>query len=114
MIKLNKTRHQFSFVKQYIYICINDSLPQLKYLVFFIQKQNSMIRLYASSMYCILQRTKMPERERANSSTTSPISDSHQPIHLSCKPTALCKEIGKGKGARTYNACSITLSLSHG
>jgi hypothetical protein len=62
-------------------------------------KSNSMIKLYTSRMLDVLQTTKMPERERPNSSTTSPISDSHQPIHLSCKPTALHKEIGRGKGA---------------
>jgi len=90
------------------------TLHLISNVLFSSYKSNSTIRLYTSNIIYVLQRTKMSEREWANSSTTSPISDSHQPIHLSCKPTALYKEIGRGKGAHKYNACSIILSFSHG
>lgn len=35
---------------------------------------------------------EMPEREWANSNTTTPISDSHQPIHLSYESIVLKKK----------------------
>jgi hypothetical protein len=106
-----KERKKFFFLHN-AYMSI--TLHLISNILFSSYKSNSTIRLYTSNMLYVLQRTKMPKREWANSNTTSPISDSHQPIHLSYKPTALYEEIGREKGARKYNACSSTLSLSYG